>query len=322
MEYKNKLIAITGSSGFIGRYLVNELQQLGNYRMKLLTRSLDQKLADEYANQNVEVFKGDLQKPETLEGFLEPGCTVINLAYLRSADEAANLEVIANLLKACKAARVKRLIHCSTAEVAGRAIANQITENTPCQPITEYGVTKLKVEQSIIGVKQNCFDVAILRPTVVFGPGGKNLKKLTEDIVRACHLKNYLKLCLFGKRRMNLVSVANVVGAIIFLLRREKNLDGEIFIVSDDDNPINNFADVEKFLMREFQIDDYWLPRIHLPLGLLAFLLGRMGRNNTNPRRNYTPDKLRNLGFKPVITFEAALAEYAAWYRSSQLGII
>ena len=315
---RTKTVAILGSSGYIGRNLVEALRESGDYRIKLLSRSTERNGMDAYPD--IEVFNGDLRKPETLRDFLEQGCTVINLVYLWSAGEAANLEVTANLLEACKAAKIKRLIHCSTAAVVGRATDNLIIEDTPCRPVTEYGVTKLKVEQAIIGVARGYFDVTILRPTSVFGPGGDPLKKLAADLVSGNRLRNYLKSCLFGKRRMNLVSVANVVAAIIFLMRRKENFDGEIFIVSDDDSPANNFAAVEKFLMREFQIDEYALPRMPLPYGLLGFLLGLMGRNSVNPRCNYVPEKLINLGFECTVTFETALAEYAAWYRASHLG--
>lgn len=318
---RSKTVAIVGASGYIGKRIVEKLQRLGGYKIRLLVRSLDQNLAATILNTSVQVFKGDLQEPESLRGFLECNCTVVNLVYLWNAGEAENLRVTANLIEACNVAKVKRLIHCSTAAVVGRVTDDLITEDTPCHPVTEYGITKLKVEQAIIA-GQGYFDVAILRPTSVFGPEGDPLKKLAADIVAGSRLGNYLKSCLFGERRMNLVSVASVVDAIIFLMSREEDLGGEIFLVSDDDSPINNFADVEKFLMSDFHIGGYVMPRIPLPLGLLAFLLVTMGRNNINPRCNFAPDKLRNLGFRRVITFEAALAEYAAWYRSSQLSRI
>jgi len=317
---QTKTVAIVGASGYIGRHLVEGLRPLNGYRIKLLARSLDQNLTGADLDVGVEVFKGDLREPESLRDFLECNCTVINLVYLWGEGEVANLAVTANLLEACKAAKVRRLIHCSTAAVAGRATDDLITEDTPCRPVTEYGMTKLKVEQAIIGAGQGYFDVAILRPTSVFGPGGDPLKKLARDIVTGSRLRNYLKSCLFRERRMNLVPVANVVGAIICLMRREEDLGGGIFIVSDDDSAINNFADVEKFLMRELGIDEYAMPRIPVPLGLLAFLLRVMGRNNINPRCNYVSKKLRDLGFERVVTLKTALAEYAAWYRSSRLG--
>ena len=118
---------------------------------------------------------------------------------------------------------------------------------------------------------------------------------------------------------MNLVCISNVVAAILFLMSRPENLEGEVFVVSDDDSPINNFADVERFLMQELGIPDYSLHRLPVPLGLLAFLLKCLGRNNINPRCYYVQDKLMSLGFKRPVSFENGLTEYAKWYRSSCL---
>lgn len=275
-----KVVAIVGASGYIGRHIVAELRRLGGYKIKLLARSLDQNPMETDIDACVEVFKGDLREPESLHGFFEPNCTVINLVYLWGAGEMVNLQVTANLIKACKAVRVKRLIHCSTAAAVGRATDDLITEDTLCRPVTEYGVTKLKVEEAIIGEGQSCFDVAILRPTSVFGPKGDPLKKLAGDIVSGSRVGNYLKSCLFGKRRMNLVSVANVLSEIIFMIQREGNLGGEVFVVSDDDSPANNFSDVEKYLMRAFKIDGYVFPRIPMPLSVLTLLLAMHRRNS------------------------------------------
>lgn len=311
------VVAITGGSGFIGSRFVPELVRLGAYRVKVLSRSSALPFQSKVCSAGVELVQGDLREPASLQGFLEPGCTVVNFVYLWDAGERVNLEVTQNLLAACTSANVRRLIHCSTAAVVGRVPDDLITEDTPCRPITDYGTTKLKIESIVREAARGRFDVGIVRPTAVFGPGGEPLKKLAADLTRGNRLLNYLKSCLFGARRMNLVHVANVVAAIVFLIDRAEALGGEVFIVSDDHHPDNNFASVERFLMAELRVPDYRLPRLRLPLGVLNLLLSCMGRNNPNPRAEYRSSKLDALGFRPPVTFDAALAEYAQWYRSS-----
>lgn len=263
------------------------------------------------------MFHGDLRDAESLRLFLEPDCTVVNLVYLWNGGELENVAVTKNLLEACKLGQVRRLIHCSTAAVVGRAPDNDVTENTVCRPITEYGITKLKIEKIIVDAADGNFDAAILRPTGVFGPGGEPLRRLAGDLVNGSRFRNYLKSCLFGKRRMNLVHISNVVAAITFLIERPEHLRGEVFIVSDDERWGNNFLDIERVLMRSLNCAKYPWPRIPLPLGLLGLLLRYLGRNNINPRCNYMQDKLQNLGFKSPVVFEDGLLEYAAWYRST-----
>lgn len=313
------MIAVVGASGYIGKYLVAELAQLKDYRIKVLSRAQPGKLGGVVWSAEVEVTQGDLHDPESLQGFLETGCVVINLAYLWGAGEFENLAVTRNLLDACKLAQVRRLIHCSTAAVVGRVPDVRVTENAECRPITEYGITKLKLEDVITSTAKGYFDAAILRPTSVFGVDGEPLKKLSNDLVDGNRFLNYLKSCLFGSRRMNLVHVANVVAAILFLIRRQENINGEVFIVSDDDAMANNFEEVERNLMHLLNCPNYAFPRIPLPLCVLGLLLRLLGRNNINPSCNFAQDKLQNLGFKRTVSFEDGLVEYADWYRSKSL---
>lgn len=313
-------IAITGASGFIGKRLVADMLDEGCYEIRVLSRKKQRDLCKEGFGQGVDIFEGDLADPNSLRGFLVPGCTVINLVYLWEAGEKLNLACTYNLLAACKDAKVARLIHCSTAAVAGRVQNNLIDEKTPCRPITEYGTTKLKIESDIIDSAKGNFDAVILRPTSVFGIDGEPLKKLVADLCVGSRWKNYLKSCLFGRRRMNLVHVANVVAAIIFLSRHAGRFEGEIFIVSDDDEPKNNFIDVERTLMSALGVKQYRLPWLPIPLVVLKLFLMLLGRNNINPHCDFDSSKLHKLGFKNPVNLSKGLAEYAAWYRASNIG--
>jgi nucleoside-diphosphate-sugar epimerase len=315
----NQVIAITGASGYIGRLLVDELKCKENCRIKVLTRSNAQVIDRVEFGDNIEVVEGDLLTPDSLIGFFENDCIVINLVYLWHAGEGANLNATRNLLEACKSARIRRLVHCSTADVVGRTRSKLITENSPCNPVTEYSITKLKVENVILETVKNDFDLAVLRPTAVFGLGGKSLKKLSVDLITGNRLFNYIKSSLFGRRRMNLVHVTNVIAALIFLIFRTENIGGEVFIISNDDSPSNNFRDVERLLMRELEIPDYYLPRVPFPLHLLFFLLAILGKNNINPQRVYDSRKLLSLGFERPVNFETGLVEYAFWYLTNNV---
>jgi nucleoside-diphosphate-sugar epimerase len=314
----NKNIAIVGATGYIGKHLLASLESFKDIRIKVLARPQPQERNPFQWPEKIEVIQGDLNDVDSLRRLLEPGFTVINLVYLWKGGEQANLAVIQNLVEACLSADVGRLIHCSTAAVSGRIADDQITEATPCRPITEYGITKLKIEQAILAAAKGHFDAVIFRPTAVFGPDAEPLKKLAADLIHGSRWRNYLKSCLFGQRRMNLVYIDNVIAAILYLIRFEKPIEGEVFMVSDDANPSNNFIDVERYLIRSFGLPDYPLPRFKLPLGFLSLLLQGLGRNNVNPRCNYSQNKLEAFGFKSPVDFETGLANYADWYRTHQ----
>lgn len=305
-----KTIAILGASGYIGRNLLASLAEMTGYRIKILSRRVNCFDDVNSTFPNVELCVGDLCDPKSLIGFLEPQCIVVNLAYSWSGGAVTNLDVAHNLVSICRTAQVARLIHCSTAAVVGRVAVDQVTENTLSRPITEYGITKLQIEKILIAGLEGVCDVVVLRPTAVFGIDAAPLKKLVNDLTVGNRFQNYLKSCLFGRRRMNLVHIDNVIEAISFFVNYAEKLNGEIFIVSDDDSDANNFSYVENLLIEKLHIRRYIFPPISIPLGFLTFLLRCLGRNNVNPRCNYSPGKLINLGFRRPKSFESGLTEY------------
>ena len=90
-------VAITGASGYIGKFLVAELQRLNVGRIKVLSRYRKGIVSTSFSS-CVEIIEGDLCDPESIRGFLEPGCTVVNLAYLFGASEDVNLSQTINCL--------------------------------------------------------------------------------------------------------------------------------------------------------------------------------------------------------------------------------
>lgn len=306
-----KTIAVIGASGYVGRKLVSALLRDGTFRVKVLSRT---GVVDYLSSCDAELVKGDLLSPDSLLGFLEPGCIVVNLVFLWDAGEDANMAAMRNLVSACRAATISRLVHVSTAAVAGRVDTNLVDEATACVPISEYGSTKLKVEALLRDASLGGLDLVILRPTAVFGLGAEPLSRLAKDLLGGRSFRNYLKSSLFGRRRMNLVHIDNVVAAVIFVANHANAFLGKVFIVSDDDAIANNFLDVESALMRGFGLADYSVPRLPIPLGVLRMLLLFKGRNNINPCCNYSGQKLQGLGFHRPMSFEAGLANYIAAY--------
>ena len=264
---------------------------------------------------NLVIVEGDLMQPETLDSLLAPDCTVVNLVYLSSHSGADNLVAVGNLADACLKAQVKRLVHCSTAVVAGGAPGNQITEETPCDPRDEYERTKYEIEKLLARKSCGQFELAILRPTAVFGPDGKNVLKLADHIKFDKTVNNYLRSCLYSDRRLNLVYVDNVTSAIMFLT--EADVRGvNTFIIANDESPKNNYRDVNRFLMKALYSEDYPLPVVPLPKTLLSMLLKLAGKSSTNPRRVYHDRRLLEAGFTKPVSFEQGLALFADWYNN------
>ena len=298
-------ISITGGSGYIGKFLVADLLNQGDCCIKVLSRTPAQ---FNFKSDRFEVIQGDLCSPESLLPFVDEESIVINLAFNRGARVDINVGAAQNLLNICVAKGVKKFIHCSTVTV----------ESAGLSTISEYSKTKLRVEQEIERYAKGNMDYAILRPSAVFGPDSKNLSKLCKELTTGSKALIYLKGCLNGKRRMNLVEVSNVVKAFSFLIHRSDPLCGEKFIISDSDSSQNNFLDVERILIRELGIRGFPLPRLVMPSCFLNFLLNIRAVDYMDPNHDYLPNKILLLGFKRPTNFEDGLIYFARHYKDNQ----
>jgi nucleoside-diphosphate-sugar epimerase len=310
------VIAIAGASSFIGTHLLEHLSSRNDLHLKLLVHH-----HSEFAlpgPSRVDRIRGDLLNQDSLNGFVESGCTVVNLVHLRDGSPEENFRAVGNLAEACQRVGVKRLIHCSTAVVSGRISGDRVTEATPLRPRKAYEFSKAGAERILLDRSRESLETAILRPTLVFGKKGKNLLKLAEDLLHGNMAVNYLRSCLFGRRRMNLVYIDTVVSALAFLIRTEHPVGGQIFIISEDEDPANNYQDVERFLIKRLGARAYPLPVIPWPSLILKTLLRWSGRTNTNPALIYDCEKIRSWGFRKPLAFEEGLTRFTDWYLTTE----
>ncbi|OHB71973.1 MAG: hypothetical protein A2W17_03295 [Planctomycetes bacterium RBG_16_41_13] len=308
-----KDVVVVGATGFTGRYLVASILCQKEIKLRVLVHR--NSLNDLFSKNNITVIKGDLLCPETLDKLCVENATVINLAYLRNQPGKDNLTAINNLIEACVKAKISRFIQCSTAAVFGRVSIDIVTENTKCNPVNEYEIVKMKIEEAVLERTSSVCDAVILRPTAIFGPEGKNLLKLSNDLRSGNKAANYLKACLYNERRMNLVSVYNIAAAIIFLMQTDRKINREVFIISDDEFPTNNYAYVENCLIKGLGLAGYPLPITPVPYFILKMLLRLAGKSNFNPRCIYSCQKLLNSGFKKTLLFEDGLTDFVNWYK-------
>lgn len=306
-------ICVTGGTGFIGQHFARRLERENGVQIKVLTRLLR---SEKLLSQNILYVQGDLLEYESLLNFVDKESVVVHLAYLSRQSRQENLEALGNLSRACCEKGISRFVHVSTAVVSGNTADSIVTESTECQPVSDYEVTKLELESFVIQQLGHSCDVTILRPTCVFGVGGKNLVKLVDDMVSDSLIVNYLKRSLFHRRRLNLVGVENVAEALWFLSSFEKHdLRGERFIVSEDNVPENNYDDISDYLAKELAITPPPWPRLPLMSSLLPAALKLRGRSNGNPGVVYSCEKLVRLGYQKAIGFHEGLKRFLDWYK-------
>ncbi len=302
-------VAVIGGSGFIGKHLLELLTKKG-ITIRALSHS-DTSKAYFDANR-IDYFQGDIYNTGSLRQLCKDVAVLVILTHL---DNLPSNNLIKNIVQICVKGGVKRIIYCSSAVIVGDVKEDVITESTICNPVNSYEKHKLIVERLLTEECKNKIQLAILRPTAVFGKGGKNLIKLANSILYGNKIVNYIKSSMNQDRKMHLVYIRNVTEALYFLIISKENFSSEIFIISDDDCMSNNYRDVELLLTKHLLGVDKLVPRILIPKIVLKLILFIKYKRSVNTKRIYSSKKIESRGYEKPVDFLFGLKAFSDWYK-------
>jgi UDP-glucose 4-epimerase len=214
---RKPFVALTGATGFIGRYLVKELPKRG-YRLRVLLRR-PTNLPSGCASAVI----GDLARPYNMAEALAEVDAVIHTAGLAGTMSGIpeddyrlfNTEATVAFAKAAQRARVRRFVFLSSIRAqAGPTCDSMLTEDKEPRPTDAYGRSKLAAEQ---GLAETDLDWAALRLALVYGPGvSGNMARLVK-LARSPY-----PLPLAGlKSEHSLLGLDNLVEAVDTVLAAE-----------------------------------------------------------------------------------------------------
>ena len=210
-------ILITGSSGFIGKKLVNKL----NSKYKLLL--IDKKKTNSSKKNFHQINLLDLNK---LDNYFKNNKvnTVIHLASeIFDNDKNVynyNLKTSKNLIKITQKYNIKNFIFASTFSIYEKNYINPINENEPPSAKNLYGKSKYKIENELN--KSKIKNITILRIPVVVGTSRSHRMGILFELIR-----NNLPLILVNKgdHKIHFISVDDLVKIIEKCLKlKNRNL--------------------------------------------------------------------------------------------------
>lgn len=222
-----KLCLVTGATGFIGSRFCARLQWAEVQKIRVLARSTEK--ASSISGSFVEVVQGDLLDPRTIAKALEGCDAVVHLAH---ADDDIAAKATRNLVDAAVRAGVKRFVHVSSMAVhgpdPGPADAHESTAR-----IGRYGESycDAKAEEEEIvrrAIESSGLPAVILRPTIVYGPGGSFVESILKDA-----RNGRVSLVDEGSGVCNAVYIDDVCDAIEAALTNPHAIGSAVFINGD-----------------------------------------------------------------------------------------
>ena len=325
-------ILITGASGFIGSFIVEEALNRGFEIWAAVRKSSSRQFLQD---ERLRLIELDLGSENRLKEQMKD-CRfdyVVHAAgvtkCLNKADfRRINTEGTKHLVKALSALDMplKRFVYLSSLSIMGAIREQQpyteILESDTPKPNTAYGKSKLEAEQWL--ETQN-IPYIILRPTGVYGPRERDYFMMAKSI------KAHTDFAVGYKQQdITFVYVTDVVQAVFLAL--EKGQTGRKYFLSDGEvYQSSTFSD----LIRH-ELGNPWWIRITAPIWLLRIitffgefvghLTGQVTALNNDKynimrQRNWRCDiepARQELGYQPKVKLEEGVRRSIQWYKENK----
>ncbi len=251
MQNNQKIIAIFGAGGFLGKHLMRQLTKL-EYRVKVATRNpyLKGYLKPLGSPGQIELFKTNIFNENDVKEVLKNCDLVINLVGILNETKKYKFKHIHSqfpflLSRLCKEFGINNLVHISALGVKEKHTS-------------QYMNSKLQGEKNI----QEIFKPSvILRPSVVFGPEDK----FFNTFASLAQFSPVLPLIGGGKTKVSPIYVGDVAQAIVKSLELN-NSEPKIFELG---GPANySFKELMEILLSQIKKKRFLLP---IPFNIAKF---------------------------------------------------
>ena len=326
-------ILITGASGFIGSFIVEEALRQGFETWAAVRGSSSRQFLTDERIHFIELnLSSEEQLKEQLRGHQFD--YVVHAAgvtkCLNKADfHRINTEGTQNLVRTIQALKMPlhRFVYISSLSIMGAIREQQpyteILESDEAKPNTAYGRSKLEAEQWLDTVED--LPYVILRPTGVYGPRERDYFMMAKSI------QSHTDFAVGYKQQdITFVYVTDVVQAVF--LACEKGVTGRRYFLSDGE--VYQSSTFSNLIRKE--LGNPWWIRVTAPIWVLRIvtfigeyvghLTGKVTALNNDKynimrQRNWRCDikpAQQELGYEPKIKLEEGVRRSIKWYKDNK----
>ncbi len=301
---KNKIL-VTGGAGYIGSILVPELLKSG-HEVIVVDNFMhnQQSLLDCCRYKTFTVVRGDARDRNLISKYIKDVDFIIPLAGIVSAPacdrdpimaQSTNFEAIKMILELKKPEQ--KIIFPNTNSGYGLGQGDiYCDENTPLNPISLYGKSKMEAERAILAAG----NAVVFRLATVFGVGSRmRVDLLVNDFTYRAVNDRFIVLFEPHFKR-NYVHIRDVARAFIYAMDNFEKMKNEPYNLGLDDANLSKLELCEEI---KKQLPDFY------------FVEAKIGEDPD--KRNYVVSnaKLEKTGFKAQITLQEGIAELISCYR-------
>ena len=298
-------ILITGGAGYLGSIFTEHLLSQGGITKLVVYDNMmynQTSLISHTWRSNFEYVYGDVRNKELLKKYVEEADVIIPLAAIvgfpacdrdKELATAINYEHVRYICELVKDKDVK-VVYPNTNSGYGIGESGICTEDSPLNPLSHYGITKVNAEKEVLSIGG-----ISLRLATVFGSSPRmRMDLLVNEFVYKALTDKYITI--FEKDFVrNYIHIRDVAYTFKFMIDRYKKHSGEVFNVGLSKANLSKEKLVEKIkgYVPDFAItySDYY---------------------SDPDKRNYTVsnEKLESTGWSPQFDLDRGIQELIKTY--------
>lgn len=252
-------VLVTGGAGYVGCVLVPKLLDAGH---EVIVFDLMFFGSDGLpTHDRLQVIEADIRDTDRFAKAVAGVDQVLHLACISNdtrfeldpgLGKSINYDCFEPMVKAAKAAGVKRFIYASTSSVYGVSDAPEVREDHPLVPLTDYNKFKGMCEPLLLRHQSPDFTTVVIRPATVCGYSPRMRFDLTVNILTN-HAVNKGKITVFGgKQQRPNIHIDDIADLYVKLLEYPSELiAGEVFNAGYQNHSVSELADMVKKVVAE-----------------------------------------------------------------------